>query len=80
MHNHYHVLLHINSNDAETWTTEEVINRWHLLYKGTVLTQRFSDGVTMCKAELAVVVTIITEWRSRLMDISWFTPLKGVLK
>ncbi len=72
MHNHYHVILHINSYDAETWTTEEVINRWHRLYKGTVLTQRFSDGMAMSKAELAVVDTIITQWRSRLMNISWF--------
>jgi len=72
MHNHYHVILHINSNDAETWTTEEVIDRWHRLYKGTVLTQRFSDGVAMSKAELTIIGTIITEWRSRLMDISWF--------
>lgn len=72
MHNHYHVILHINSSDAETWTTEEVINRWQLLYKGTVLTQRFSDGVAMNKAEITVVETIITEWRSRLMNISWF--------
>jgi len=72
MHNHYHVLLHINSNDADNWTTKDVIDRWQQLFKGSVITQRFTDGVSMSKAELIAVNKLVKEWRSRLMDISWF--------
>ncbi|MFV1985594.1 MAG: transposase, partial [Thiohalomonadales bacterium] len=72
MHNHYHVLLHINSNDADNCSANDIIERWHQLFKGTVLTQRFINGDSMDKAELQAIEKLVTEWRSRLMDISWF--------
>jgi hypothetical protein len=39
--NHYHVVLYINQAGAESWTSNEVIDRWHLLYKGNALSQRY---------------------------------------
>jgi len=72
LHNHYHVVLHINSNDADNWTTEAVIDRWQQLFKGSVLTQRFVDGESRSKAEVLAVDTLVNEWRSRLMNISGF--------
>lgn len=41
MSNHYHVVLHINKTKADAWSDEEVIERWHRLYKGNPLSQRF---------------------------------------
>ncbi|HED33075.1 MAG TPA: hypothetical protein ENJ08_02505, partial [Gammaproteobacteria bacterium] len=34
MSNHYHVVLHINIAQAQAWSMDEVINRWHQLYSG----------------------------------------------
>ena len=72
MSNHYHVVLYIDKEMAENWSEHEVIKRWHDLFSVTVLTERYLNDEGMSKAEQAVVHKLVTEWRSRLMDISWF--------
>jgi REP element-mobilizing transposase RayT len=72
MSNHYHVVLHIDKERAESWSVQAVIEQWHSLFSGTHLTHRFLKGEAMSQAELLVVSQITKEWRSRLMDISWF--------
>mgnify|MGYP003624801948 CR=1 FL=1 len=39
MHNHLHIVLHVDSEKAKNWSTAEVLRRWHQLFKGTLLTQ-----------------------------------------
>ena len=36
MSNHFHAVLHINQAKSKTLTDIEVVQRWHLLYKGTL--------------------------------------------
>ena len=72
MSNHYHVVLYVDSDSSKSWTDEEVIERWHSLFKGNLLSQRFMRGDEMNKADLARLQIYITEWRTRLTDISWF--------
>ncbi|MBQ4863472.1 transposase [Pseudoalteromonas sp. MMG013] len=72
MSNHIHVVLHVNEQAAKNWTTREVIERWHKLHKGTVLTQRYMRGEDMPKTVLDVVELIAETYRHRLSDISWF--------
>ena len=72
MSNHYHVVLYVDSDSSKCWTNEEVIERWHSLFKGNLLSQRFMRGDELNKADLARLRIYITEWRSRLTDISWF--------
>ena len=72
MSNHYHVVLHINKTQADTWSHDEVIHQWNLLFKGSVLSQRYLQGMLLCKAELAALKEQVELWRSRLMSISWF--------
>ncbi len=72
MSNHYHVVLHINHTQALGWTNREVIEQWHLLFKGSLLSQRFIDGESLSIAERNALSDQIEEWRSRLMSISWF--------
>jgi hypothetical protein len=31
MSNHYHVVLHIDKGEADAWSIDEVIERWHCL-------------------------------------------------
>jgi len=72
MSNHYHVVLHINKNKAEQWSFDEVIDRWHTLYKGNALSQRYLIDPKFTEAELAKLSEFVENWRERLMDISWF--------
>jgi REP element-mobilizing transposase RayT len=73
MSNHYHVIFHINSDRAKNWSDYEVVERWHQLFNGTVLSQKYlkSEG-ELSKVEMRVFQETIDEWRSRLQDISWF--------
>ena len=72
MSNHYHVVLHVDKDAALAWSDKEVISRWHLLFKGNLLSQRFEKGDALSEPELARLAIYISEWRSRLSDISWF--------
>lgn len=70
--NHYHLVLHIDRETAESWTAREVIERWHELFAGNSLNQRYINGADLIAAELTTVDTLVDLWHKRLMDISWF--------
>ena len=72
MSNHYHVVLHINREQALSWSEFEVVEHWHRLFKGSLLSQRFYQGEALSKAELNALSEQVCEWRIRLMSISWF--------
>jgi hypothetical protein len=72
MSNHYHVVLHINKAKADAWDLDEVIERWHTLYKGNALSQRYRAGENLLEVELEVLNERAQKWRKRLMKISWF--------
>lgn len=72
MSNHYHVVLHIHKEQAQSLTNDDVITRWHQLFKGSLLSQRFLRNEVLSKAELIALHQQVDIWRSRLIDISWF--------
>jgi len=72
MSNHYHVVLHVDRAQAEQWADAEVIRRWRVIFKGHPLARRFLDGEALSKPEARLLKALIAEWRSRLMDISWY--------
>jgi REP element-mobilizing transposase RayT len=72
MSNHYHVVLHIDKDKALDWSEIEVIERWHRLFNGSMLSQRYYQGESMSKAELNALSDQVEEWRERLTSISWF--------
>ncbi len=77
MSNHYHVVLHVNKAKALTWSLDEVVERWLLLYKGNMLVDRWlKNRNAMSSVELEKVEEIIQQWRERLYDISWF--MRGI--
>ena len=55
MSNHLHVVLHINAAKAHSLSDLEVCERWHRIYKGTVLTQKFAKQYPMNKTELVAI-------------------------
>jgi REP element-mobilizing transposase RayT len=75
MHNHLHLVLHVDVEQVKNWSTDEVLERWHKLFKGTLLTQKYSSkksNQTLNKFELAMVESTADIYKERLMDISWF--------
>ncbi|MGL6312883.1 transposase [Vibrio sp. WXL103] len=72
MSNHTHLVLHVNKQQALSWDARGVLERWHRLHKGTMLTTQFLNGDSLDKASLETVMDIVEVYRQRLYDISWF--------
>ncbi|MCG7982455.1 MAG: transposase, partial [Candidatus Thiodiazotropha lotti] len=72
MSNHYHVVLHVDRERANSWSEQQVITLWSHLYKGHMLADRYLAGESMNSAERVALSDLIEEWRLRLYDISWF--------
>ncbi len=72
MSNHYHAVMRVDAEKAKTWTTDEVISRWCLLFNCPSLIQRYRDGSQHTAAELEIVHAVVEEWRGRLCSISWY--------
>ena len=72
MSNHFHAVLHINQAKSKALTDIEVVQRWHQLYKGTLVSQQFEHGEDLREDQWILLRRNIEEWRSRLMSISWF--------
>ncbi|AZQ84609.1 transposase [Colwellia sp. Arc7-635] len=72
MSNHYHVVLCVDEEKAKQWTMSEVLERWHRLYKGTLLTNQYCHGDTLSEPLLDMVKATAETYRKRLIKISWF--------
>jgi len=72
MHNHLHLVLHVDIEQVKTWSTAEVLERWHQLFKGTYLTRQYQQKQPLDKFQLAMVESSAEIYKKRLMDISWF--------
>ncbi|MGL6259096.1 transposase [Vibrio sp. WXL103] len=72
MSNHTHIVLRVNREQAMSWNTTEVIERWHRLHKGTLLTSRFILGEELDATSQKAVRETAEVYRKRLFDISWF--------
>jgi len=72
MSNHTHLVLFVDVEQAKSWSTKEVIVRWHKLFKGTLMTQQYYRGEKLNKPMQRVLEETAHIYRQRLMDISWF--------
>jgi len=72
MSNHYHVVVRIDRDRAQSWSEDEVIERWSTLYGLPLLISRYRTGETQSPAEQDQALEIITQWRERLHDLSWY--------
>jgi REP element-mobilizing transposase RayT len=71
MSNHVHVVLHVDVKQTQVWSDYDIVQRWHRLHKGTLLTQMFARGDTIGKGQRLTLDNTISEYRRRLHDISW---------
>ena len=72
MSNHTHMVLYVDVAQANVWTTDEVITRWHQLFKGTLITQQYLRGDKLSKPMQNMLKDTVAVYRQRLTDISWF--------
>ncbi len=72
MSNHYHLVLKADAKRARSWSMDEVIDRWNILFIGPDLVKRYQSGTLLDQAELNKVTEIVNEWRKRLVDVSWY--------
>jgi len=68
MSNHLHLILRVDLKTATEWTLEQVLQRWHLLYSGTLLSQRFLRGETLSDIEYLTLQQTTEVYRQRLME------------
>jgi REP element-mobilizing transposase RayT len=72
MSNHYHVVLHVNRQKAQSWSDAEVVEHWHQIFHRKVPEkEKLTENATK-KTEVTMSPAVIACWRERLMDISWF--------
>ena len=75
MSNHTHMVLFIDEETAKSWSIEDVLQRWHQLFKGTLLTQQYCRGEQIPEYLQQTLNETVECYRHRLMDISWFMRL-----
>ncbi|MDO6706888.1 transposase [Photobacterium sp. 1_MG-2023] len=75
MSNHYHLVLHVNRQQASALSDLEVIDRWITFHLPPVLIQKYLRGEIHSTAERAAALKIINLWRERLYSISWMMKL-----
>ena len=64
MSNHFHIVLRLGPERAEGWSDEEVLERWGALFPRAV--RGLETATKALRREL------VSEWRERLSDLSWF--------
>ena len=72
MSNHYHLVLHINKDEALELSEHAVIERWQQNHKLPLLVQNWLAGKLNSDAEKLAASEIIEQWRERLWSLSWF--------
>ena len=74
MSNHYHLVVRVDAERAQSWSRDEVLRRWAQLFDGPLAVQQVLEG----KGDALDTATqrAIDEWaekyRARLGDLSWF--------
>jgi REP element-mobilizing transposase RayT len=71
MSNHYHLVVHVDQERAERLALEDVAQRWLQLFSAPPLVARYLAGQASTEEQQAAEV-ILTRWRARLCDLSWF--------
>jgi REP element-mobilizing transposase RayT len=72
MSNHLHVVVKVDADKVKHWSDKDVLVQWHKGFKGTLLTQKFVKDEDLNEFERKTVNDCITQYRQRLVDISWF--------
>ncbi len=67
-----HIVLCVDEKKAKRLKQKAIIIRWHKLFKGNLLTQKYLTGEQLNPSEQFTLAEMTQVFRNRLMDISWF--------
>ncbi|MCP4491522.1 MAG: transposase, partial [Gammaproteobacteria bacterium] len=51
MSNHYHVVLHVDKQQADNWSNKEICTRWAELFSGNDLAKRYLKNEILSAVE-----------------------------
>jgi len=72
MSNHFHLVLHVNTEASQQWAFKEVIERWLALFKGPDIARQYLAGEVLSSFEQDALSAWVEVWRERLSDLSWY--------
>jgi hypothetical protein len=72
MSNHFHIILHADTDRTKALSEKEVNVRWECLFSLPMIVQRYLANEVSSQAERDTVSELLSKWRSRFYDISWF--------
>ncbi len=75
MSNHYHLVLRIDTELAQSWKLEDIFTQYAALHSYHTLVQQYLDGVELSPAQMILVYELAETYRERLSSISWFMKL-----
>ncbi len=64
-------MIKVDADKVKHWSDKDVLVQWHKGFKGTLLTHKFVKGEDLNEFEFKTVNDCITQYRQRLVDISW---------
>ncbi len=72
MSNHTHIVLYVDDKKAKRLSDKAIVIRWHKLFKGNWISQKFTEGEPLNESEQLILNEHVAKYRERLADISWF--------
>jgi len=71
MASHSHAVLHVNQPLTDSWSMREVVERWHHLFGGTILSEPYLREDELLEVEQTQLEGLVETWRERLTSVSW---------
>jgi REP element-mobilizing transposase RayT len=72
MSNHYHLVLKVDKDKADSLSDYDVVMRWKQLFNGHVMVDRWLTNKASTQAEKDKALELIQVWRARLYDLGWY--------
>jgi hypothetical protein len=65
-------VVRIDVEQAKQWSDIEVARRWMQIFSGPLLMHQYLGNADLTDPELECVADLLSTWRHRLADLSWF--------
>jgi hypothetical protein len=75
MSNHYHLVVRIDAERADSWSDQEVLQRWTQIFSGPLFVRRYlnaKEREKLSDSEINQVNNWVAIYRQRLRDLSWY--------
>jgi REP element-mobilizing transposase RayT len=72
MSNHIHIVIKLMPQEAESWTDNEMLDRWTHLFIGPTAVQQWRANTFDNPTDYETLNRFIKRYRNRLDDLGWF--------